>query len=55
MHLNWANTTVLFLLAGRVWYAIVTNGRPIYEPSAKRGILWVGMIFVLLWVGGFWR
>jgi hypothetical protein len=55
MHFNWANTTLAVLLAMRLWYAVVTNGKPIYEMSGKKGALWILVITFLLWAGGFWR
>ena len=55
MHLNWANVTLSVLLLVRVWYAVVSNGRPVYEMSAKKGVWWVATIVFLLWAGGFWR
>jgi hypothetical protein len=54
MHLAWPNVTLAALLAARLWYAYATNGKPVYEMSGRKGALWVGVIAVLLWQGGFW-
>jgi hypothetical protein len=54
MH-NWPQITLAALLLLRVVYAVGTNGRPIYEASAKKGVAWVAVIFVLMYAGGFWK